>query len=1218
MNFTTEDKHRKIISLIHQSNPNEDDPSLANSALLQLKSFEKNQIAFSELLIDILCESQNLFASFTHNQILLVYIYIKNFLNSVSNKSSLQKIDLFNTKLEQIINIYFLNEYPIAIENIYGEIIHILLEIINHFENAKNIYNILIQKYTSTFPLEINNSNIWLFRKIVFVYESVYELCINYLLTQNEYTDVLLFYPNFYEMCIHKLTPSFMINVHNENKCLENLCKLLNCIVVSFSRTYILILDAYIKNEIYSFNYSKNKEEVINNSFIENDKILKFIYYIITLLYHKEKGMFMCDKLFLFFNNDNYLNKSISKGKVVLIELLSITCYNLDKFHIVSLFTKYEELLTLVSSQCILHLIDLYKSNNYPREKVDNSNEEIDMMTIIVKLLSFMETLCNSTISDKIFKHIYIDIFHYIIIPNIIITPLELDFFSFDVQEYTKHILDMAFSCDIKLPKHKSLRLLMSMCEHIDGFFTYITELYLKVLFFVVGTFQMKSDIINNDNEIYCFLTSKLSSKELLEQSLQVFTSVSFLFCERDNTRERFCDMIDIINHHLLQINDYFIQSKLCMFYAYNLKDLFNDGNEVLSKSFDDSLNFVFSCVVDSKCTSLNTIALNNINSIIFDRNIKSFCGTMVKIFGTKIVNFLQHSKNKNNNNNSIGYENDYNTFINGLIKNYTYELGEDVINLFEIFWDNLLESINESLTSEHNENNNRNNTNNLLNKEFLMKRKHTKAINNLNLVKSFLNGLKNQNASIKNHIYTKILNLLNLLEKFINYDLEKDIIDILLFLLNDLKLLPQTYIEHIIKYTNAFITNQTYSFEDYHITFILTFISCLKPSLLQKTEILNTLTYFITTRLGTTPHRTPITKIISDYNLYTEFTMGMICLYYNSLNIEHLVKLIEILFKRIDTPPKVDFDLNHKLVLCIFILLFQVDSFDILNPAKIEILIHLIINLYPVNYITIFEHEIICIGIGIVLKYIFTLGEWNEEYIMKLIKLNYNELKLIKQSSKCENDIKTTETQNDDEKEEIVNGKYTYNKRKEHIDYTLGVKIDFDFEENDNNTLSYKYWNDRDNSLSENDNDEMSNKNDTDDIYEEDSEDDDGDFDNYMKHSSDDDDFLKEVKKERKNKVAVVYKEFANQELKMFINNINHFQFFWIAMQDFQNKNIKLYNNIMSSFNEEQIKNMIEFKSIKKISIRNDNNNNGGDNNNIENKNTYLYRRIIKIKKKN
>lgn len=160
MNFTTEDKHRKIISLIHQSNPNEDDPSLANSALLQLKSFEKNQIAFSELLIDILCESQNLFASFTHNQILLVYIYIKNFLNSVSNKSSLQKIDLFNTKLEQIINIYFLNEYPIAIENIYGEIIHILLEIINHFENAKNIYNILIQKYTSTFPLEINNSNI--------------------------------------------------------------------------------------------------------------------------------------------------------------------------------------------------------------------------------------------------------------------------------------------------------------------------------------------------------------------------------------------------------------------------------------------------------------------------------------------------------------------------------------------------------------------------------------------------------------------------------------------------------------------------------------------------------------------------------------------------------------------------------------------------------------------------------------------------------------------------------------------------------------------------------------------------------------------------------------------------------------------------------------------------------------------------------------------------
>ena len=70
---------------------------------------------------------------------------------------------------------------------------------------------------------------------------------------------------------------------------------------------------------------------------------------------------------------------------------------------------------------------------------------------------------------------------------------------------------------------------------------------------------------------------------------------------------------------------------------------------------------------------------------------------------------------------------------------------------------------------------------------------------------------------------------------------------------------------------------------------------------------------------------------------------MGVICLYYNCLNLDNLVNLIETLFKRIDTPPKVDFELNHKLVLCIFILLFQVDSFNILNPAKIETLIHLI-----------------------------------------------------------------------------------------------------------------------------------------------------------------------------------------------------------------------------------------------------------------------------------
>ena len=146
----------------------------------------------------------------------------------------------------------------------------------------------------------------------------------------------------------------------------------------------------------------------------------------------------------------------------------------------------------------------------------------------------------------------------------------------------------------------------------------------------------------------------------------------------------------------LIKINDPFLKSKLCLFYSVSLEILFHNGNEVLSKSFDDSLNFVFDCIF-TKIPSLQKTAFHCLNQIIFNNYIKKFCVTSVRIYTLKIINYFNEKENLE------GFEEEFNDFLKGIVKEYMYDLDDSTIQLFDLFWNKFCIILGKNLGSENN-----------------------------------------------------------------------------------------------------------------------------------------------------------------------------------------------------------------------------------------------------------------------------------------------------------------------------------------------------------------------------------------------------------------------------------------------------------------------------------------------------------------------------------
>ena len=586
--------------------------------------------------------------------------------------------------------------------------------------------------------------------------------------------------------------------------------------------------------------------------------------------------------------------------------------------------------------------------------------------------------------------------------------------------------------CEVKLPKQKSIKLLMTMCDTIDGFLNYIVHIYILII---------KNITLNNNNNdnnmeiedkyksLFVFLKQNIDSFNLIEQSLQVFTSLSFLFGDKQDVADYFCDEIDLINYMLIKINDPFLKSKLCVFYSYNLEILFHNDDEVLSKSFDDSLNFLFDCIFNKTSNkSLIKTSINCINEIIFNNYLKKFCITSVSIYAFKVIN------NFNIKENLSGFEDEFNEFLKGIVKEYMYDLGDSIIQLFDLFWIKFIEGLNKLENNEKDIIDNSDNNINNKSKNNILKDK-TKEVNeavelntNINIIKNFINMMLIKNVEIKNNIYEKILSLFQKLSNFIEIDFEEEILQILSKVILDIKLLPDSYFTFLKTFLNSLnqITDNDFRFriQSYHLDFIFTCLQAFKRNIIQKENIKELLINTLNSRLAKIRRCVPLKLIISEHYIYCDMGLCINLFFFHNLTKNKICELAGIFYRRMEKIPNTDYDLNVKLSLNIFLLLIKCENYEILDDIflnnKIINLYNFfckVISFYPVKDLSLFQQQIISIFCSIIIRYLIIKQKNNQEILINdekkltnseiqkiyyfIFCLNLNQLNIIKNKSK-------------------------------------------------------------------------------------------------------------------------------------------------------------------------------------------------------------------------
>jgi len=91
-------------------------------------------------------------------------------------------------------------------------------------------------------------------------------------------------------------------------------------------------------------------------------------------------------------------------------------------------------------------------------------------------------------------------------VPNLLQTELEKTFFEFDQGEYLINLLNMCKKWEVKLHKQKSIKLLINICDVVDGFLSYIAHIYILIL----KNISLTNNTINiriEDKSVYTFLT---------------------------------------------------------------------------------------------------------------------------------------------------------------------------------------------------------------------------------------------------------------------------------------------------------------------------------------------------------------------------------------------------------------------------------------------------------------------------------------------------------------------------------------------------------------------------------------------------------------------------------------------------------------------------------------------------------------------------------------
>ena len=1178
---TNNEKQREIINMIITASVNVNSEE-HNKILFKLLELEQNQIAYTEKIIDILCNFEIFFKELNSNQRIQILIYMKNFLIKIQERSELKNIPNIFVNISKIFIIYLKENISELEEKIFCEINDSLFTILSNFDKIKDYLNDI---YKNIIAKIFDNGKIIqkkVLLKLINLYTSFNKIYIIYFHEQKDLNFIFDYYNFLFGQCE---IISFNGNERITTENIKNSATLFNKLIISFSKTSVITLDNFLKNQMFPNLISKEKKkDEFLNFFLQNDSFLDFINHGFMLFSSFENYSNTNNQFFILSNIKNEFNFIISKGKGILLELLTIICQKINKYNYSQYFQKYNLFIKDITENLIIHLINFYKTNEYPREKIDNTNEEINQLTLIVKSLVYLEIIVVYPESNNIIRKYQMDIFQYIIIPNLLITPLEKSSFELDSNLYCKTLFDMCKICENSLPKNKALRLLMNMSENIEGFLNFIVYLYLKIMLKLTG---IKDDtLINDNNEIFIFLVSKINEIDLTEQCLQVLTSVSFLFCEREKIYEFFSEKIDLINHLLIKISNNYLKTKLCMFYSYVLEDLFHDEHEILSKSFNDSLIFLFNCILNNeKCLSLFQVALNSINSIIFDKYLKKFCVDEVTIYANKVINYIQVNKME-------CFENDFNTFVKGIINFYMIDLEQDAIKLFDFFWDSFYNSIKYMLE-------NKNEMRTILGEKVNDSQDFPFKIN---LIETIINLIKNKNGNIKNTIYSKVILLINELDNLFNWDYEGNILDILNLILEDTKYLTENYISNInkyfIKFTNGIDGHFTYKFEEYHIYFIFTYLKCFNEQIIINNNIQSNLFEMIYLRIQNIPRKTQLNKIIAEHIIYANLLNVSIMFFWNLFSTQDIKIILDMIIKRMETIPNANLDLNIRLSLSIFLLFLKIEKYDYIQNINLYNLIVKIINFFPINSLCSTEQQIIAIFCSLMVRFILIQGNnFNnnkiDEILYHLINLNLTQLKLIKKKLATElalnSEYENNDCKNEEDEEKIISRQkeFTFSKRKEHkTSLKIDIKVDKNIDEDDYFVDIKDENDDSESSLNTGGSNNSSKE-------------------NYLMDNCNDDkddEFIK-IKKGQFN-FNKYYKSFANESLKEYLKNINEFQMFNIMLKDIELSNKDLYILILKKFDNESINLIQTFREYKKIVFTN----NG--------KNNYLYRKIIKLKK--
>ena len=1246
------EKVKNLINLIISAKEN---PEIIYNLIEQ----EKNEIELMSNLLEILSDFNNCLLNLTPMQNLYILIYIKNTLPKYKAKPKMKQIEFLDEKIligiKFYLNFDFSKNYSIdntfeKIKKMFDEIIPYLFELIVVMEKPKvflsNIYNNIILANLN------NSSNNFIYHEFFFKFIFIYEnFCRIYLIYIYKHEEMNIIFQKYYQI----------LNICNTNTNInsqEIRGKIFNQCIISFSKTTILSLDHFIKTKIFnvSIELGKNNNDNDRFNFFDNKYIFKFIKYCFYL--DKEHNNFSFGLEYAN-ENDKIFEFLLCKGKGVLIELLTVIIKKLSKFEFFNDYTKFNSQILKYFCHITEYLINYYKKGNYPREKAMNNSQEIIQLSTIVKILNFMEEVIDNKIFHDLIENNnfeinknnkyekFSDIFQYIIIPNLLMTDLEKTYFDFSKDDYIKNLFDMSQNCQIQLPKQQSIKLLITMCENIDEFLSYIIHVYVYILKNISLNYNEKDNSKNIKIEqkyenLYYFMIKNIDKFNLFEQSLQVLTSLYCLYCDKDYLSDFFCDEIDIINYMLIKINDPFLKSKLCLFYSVSLEILFHNGNEVLSKSFDDSLNFVFDCIF-TKIPSLQKTAFHCLNQIIFNNYIKKFCVTSVRIYTLKIINYFNEKENLE------GFEEEFNDFLKGIVKEYMYDLDDSTIQLFDLFWNKFCIILGKNLGSE----------NNVINSGILKDK--TKEVNEameisnqINILNNFIKMISNKHIDIKNNIYEKILTLFQNLKSYINTDFEEEILELITKIVSDVKLLPDIYFQYFTNFINCFNqgmkNNYDYKLEKYHIDFIFTCLQCFKMNLILNANIKEILIKQLSYRLLENRRGIPLQKIITEHYIYCDLGLCINFYFFGDLNKSNIIDLISLFYQRMEKIPNTDYELNIKLCLNIFVLLLKVDNYDIFDEiflvnkkVNLYIFLNKVISFFPV--LSLIEHQIVSIFCSTIIRYLILKQKSNQEVLIcdkndlnfvgnnyekiyfYIFYLNLNQLNLIKQKSldimkKFEKKEEIKTLKNNDKllyvnSYEIneKNGKTHFKRNKDMIfperePHDKSIINKSESEENNDNIFKDYFSNDDEFLIIEEYNKKYNNKNNEEEEYNDENIDPINENSKDYEEEEDEDDrdenFLT-MKKDYKNSFLLYYNKYANEKLVVSLKQINEFKLFELMMKDLElnDKNIlhEIFDKINRTYGKEKLELIEKYKGMQKISF--------------QNRNVFLYRKIVKIIKK-